>query len=220
MAKKEYIRIRGDSGQHRRILAMALLLGVIGFIPLTVRLVKLMVVENEYYSKLALKNQTRTTPVTGNRGIIYDRNMNILACSVSVENVYLDPNELKQSKADLDRISRDLGQMLSLDAQWIRKQAADTKLRYKKIASKLDIHTAGLVRAYINENQISGIHLEPDTKRYYPYETLAAQVVGFTNASGEGSEGIEAFYNSQLMGNAYLLVMKEKFGGTVILGRK
>ena len=201
MAKKEYKRVRGDSGQHRRILAMALVLGIVGFIPVTVRLIKLMVVDNAYYSGLALKNQTRTTPVTGNRGTIYDCNMHILATSVTVENVYLDPNELKQSKADLDQISRNLGQMLDLDADWIRQQATDTRMRYKKIASKLDAQTAGLVRAYINENGISGIHLEPDTKRYYPYGTLAAQVIGFTNASNEGSEGIEAFYNSYLMGS-------------------
>ena len=200
MAKKVYNRVRGDSGQRRRILAIMLALGIIGFIPLAVRLVKLMVIENDYYANLALKNQTRSTSVAGNRGVIYDCNMNILACSVTVENVYLDPNELKQSRADLDRISQDLAQMLDLDAQWVRKQAADTRLRYQKIASKLEAEQAALVRAYINENGISGIHLEPDSKRYYPYESLAAQVIGFTNASGEGSEGIEAAYNRVLLG--------------------
>ncbi len=198
----QYGRIRADSGQHRRILWIALVLGIIGFIPLSFRLYDLMVNQFSYYSRQALRNQTRSTTVTGGRGTIYDRNMNILACSVGVENIYLDPNELKQSKADISKISQDLAQLLSLDAQWVETQARDTKMRYKQIAAKVDAQTAGAVRQYINENEVRGIHLEPDTKRYYPYGTLAAQVIGFTNASNEGSEGIEASYNSYLTGSA------------------
>ena len=57
------------------------------------------------------------------------------------------------------------------------------------------------IRDYINEKGISGIHLEPTSRRVYPYETLAAQVVGFTNASNEGCEGVEAAYNSFLAGS-------------------
>ncbi len=200
MAKKVYNRVRGDSGQRRRILAIMLVLGILGFVPLSVRLVKLMVVDGDYYTDQALKNQTRTTPVTGHRGVIYDCNMNILACSVTVENVYLDPNELKQSRADLNKISQDLAQILELDADWVYAQAKDTRLRYKKIASRLDAERASAVRAYINTNGISGIHLEPDTQRQYPYGTLASQVIGFTNASSDGSEGLEAAYNSVLKG--------------------
>ena len=200
MAKKAYSRVRGDSGQRRRILAIMLVLGILGFIPLSGRLVKLMVVDGEYYADLALKNQTRATPVTGHRGTIYDCNMNVLACSVTVENVYLDPNELKQSGADLHKISQDLAQLLHLNEDWVYEQAKDTRLRYKKIASRLDSEQAAAVRAYINDNGVSGIHLEPDTQRQYPYGTLASQVIGFTNASAEGSEGLEASYNSVLKG--------------------
>ena len=200
--KKEYLRVRGDSGQHRRILALMALLGVIAFIPTSVRLYSLMVKDYEYYSGLALRNQTRTTTVTADRGTIYDRNMNILACSKSVENVYLDPHELKQSKADIPAIADELGQLLELDPAWVREQAADTSMRYKQVAAAIDTDTAARIREYINENQISGIHLEPNSKRYYPYATLAAQVIGFTNASNTGSEGIEASYNSYLSGTA------------------
>ncbi len=200
--KKEIVRLRGDSGQHRRILAAALLLGMVAFVPIGYRLYDLMVRQYDYYAKLALRNQTRTTAVSANRGNIYDRNMNVLACSVSVENVYLDPYELKQSKADVAEISRVLGEILEKDPRWISEQAADTKMRYKQIGAKISEETAAQIRAYINEKDISGIHLEPDTKRYYPYKTLAAQVIGFTNASNTGSEGIEAAYNSYLEGSA------------------
>ena len=200
--KREYNRIRKDTGQHRRITFTALFLGILAFIPVIVQLFSLMVRDYDYYARLALRNQTRTTRVTADRGVIYDRNMNILACSKSVENVYLDPHELKQSKADIDAISEKLGEILNLEPQWIRQQAKDTKMRYKQIAERIDEETAALIRSFINEQGISGIHIEPNSQRYYPYGSLAAQVIGFTNDSNTGSEGVEAAYNSFLEGTA------------------
>ena len=196
------MRIRGDSGQHRRILGVAAVLGILAFVPVALQLYSLMITEHGYYADLALRNQTRTTKVTADRGVIYDRNMNILACSQSVENVYLDPHELKQSKADLEAISQKLGQILDADPDWIMQQGKDITKRYKQIADRIDEQTAALIRQYINENDISGIHLEPNSKRYYPYGSLASQVIGFTNASNTGSEGVEAAYNSYLEGSA------------------
>ncbi|MDD6200303.1 MAG: penicillin-binding transpeptidase domain-containing protein [Firmicutes bacterium] len=200
--KKEYERFRADTGQHHRILAVMALLGILAFIPVGLQLNSLMIQNYDYYSGLALRNQTRTTSVTADRGTIYDRNMNILAASVSVENVYLDPHELKQSKAGITAISETLGEILELDPEWIRQQAGDTSMRYKQIAGRISEETAGKIRSYINENGISGIHLEPNSRRVYPCGTLAAQVIGFTNASNTGSEGIEAAYNSYLEGSA------------------
>ena len=198
--KKEHIRVRGDTGQHQRIMAVMAALGLAAFIPTAIRLYSLMISDHEYYANLALMNQTRTTSVTANRGIIYDRNMNILACSRSVENVYLNPHELRQSKADVPQIADTLGQILDLDPVWIQEQAADTSMRYKQIAARVDTDTGARIRAYINENKIAGIHLEPSSQRYYPYQSLGAQVIGFTNASNTGSEGVEAAYDSYLSG--------------------
>lgn len=200
--KKEYLRIRADTGQHRRILLVGLVLGILVFIPVAIRLYALMVSDYEYYSDLALRNQTRTTRVTANRGTIYDVNMNILACSQSVENVYLDPHELKQSHADLEKIARELAQILDLEPEWIVQQGKDMSMRYKQIAAAVDEETAAKIRGYINENGISGIHLEPSSKRVYPFGSLACQVIGFTNASNSGSEGIEAAYDAYLSGSA------------------
>ncbi len=197
---KVYERVRADSGQHHRILAVMAILGLIAFIPMGLRLYDLMIVQYEYYSGLALRNQTRTTVVTADRGTIYDTNMNILACSQSVENVYLDPHELKQSKADIAVIAETLGGILDVEPEWIAKQAGDITKRYKQIGAAVDLETAAQIRAFITEHGISGIHLEPSAKRCYPYGTLAAQVIGFTNASNTGSEGIEAAYNSYLEG--------------------
>ena len=180
---------------------MGLVLGILAFVPIGVRLFRLMVTDYGYYAGLALRNQTRTTRVAGTRGLIYDRNMNILACNQDVSVLYLDPHELKQAGEDLQAISKKLGELLDLDPAWIEQQGKDITKRYKQIAVRIDADTGGAIRSYINEYDVSGIHLEPGSKRVYPCGTLAAQLIGFTNDSGVGSEGVEAACNAYLEGS-------------------
>ena len=198
--REQFGRIRGDSGQRRRVLLVSLLLGMLAFVPVTARLVQLMVVDYDYYTRLALDNQTRITRVTGERGLIYDRNMNLMAGNISVEHVYLDPHELKQSQADMEKVSDFLAKTLELEKEWVLQQGKDLTKRYKQVAAGISTETAAQIRSFINENNISGIHLEPGSKRYYPNGTLASQLLGFVNASMEGCEGVEAAYNSFLEG--------------------
>ena len=82
--RREFARARLDSGHHRRIMITMMLLGVLAFVPVLARLVQLMVVEHDFYSALALRNQTRVTSVAAHRGTVFDRNMETLAVSVSV----------------------------------------------------------------------------------------------------------------------------------------
>ena len=178
------------------------MLGVAALLPVLVRLVGLMVVSYDSYSALALSNQSRSTAVSSNRGVIYDRNMNILADSVTVENIYIDPRELQQTGADVPAMASALSELLETDAEKIKKLAADRSRRYHLIASRVEEETAARVRAYIDETGIQGIHLEPNSRRTYPYGSLAAQIIGFTNASNDGAEGIEASYDAFLSGDA------------------
>ena len=191
-----------DSGQHSRILAVLLLFSLVFFLPVALRLWQLMVKEYDYYSALARRNQSRSTQVLPLRGNILDTNGNVLACSVSVENVYLAPVELAQSQADIRQLSQDLGRILEKDPALIAQKAQQTRLRYQLIATQVDTETAAAIRAYISEQQISGIYLEPSLKRLYPYGSLASQVIGFTNDSFQGSEGVEAAFDAFLAGKA------------------
>ncbi len=195
-------RLRTDRGILGRTAITLILCGVVAFIPVVGMLLNLMVFRHEEYAQKALNNQTRVTNITASRGSIYDRNMNVLAASASVENVFLDPYELKRSGADINLIAATLSDILDVDADYIKEQAADIKMRYKLIATKRGPEETDQVRAFIKEYDIEGIHLEPNSKRYYPYSTLASQVIGFTNASNTGAEGIEAFYNRYLEGTA------------------
>ena len=200
--QSSYRRIRADSGQQRRIGFVMAALGAAAFLPILGQLFGLMVVSYDTYSALALSNQSRTTKVQSARGDIYDRNMNILAGSETVENVYIDPRELEQTGADIQDMARALGEILAVDPARVEKLAGDKSLRYHLIADRVEEQTAARIRAYIEQTGVEGIHLEPNSRRYYPFGSLAAQVIGFTNASGDGAEGIEASYDSFLSGDA------------------
>lgn len=198
--ENRFYRVRMDTARNLRIRLGALILGTLAFFPIAARLLQLTVVDHGYYTAKALNNQTRSTAVLTERGMIYDRNMNVLAVSRSVEHVYLDPQELKQARADLEKLSLFLGERLGKEPQWILEQAKDTRRRYKQVASGISTETADEIRGYILEKNISGVHLEPSVRRSYPFGDLASQVIGFTNLSGQGSEGIEAAYDAFLSG--------------------
>ena len=192
----------------RRTLFLMVLCGIVAFIPLIATLYKLMIVEHDHYEALAINNQTRSTRLTAARGEIYDRNMNILAASTTVETVFIDPNEIAkemekpENSGLLDTIANGLSNILGVEPDFVRMQAADTKYRYKAIERKISEELADEVRTFINDNKIKGIYLETDAKRYYPYSSLGAQLLGFVSDDNIGTEGLEAYYNSYLEGVA------------------
>lgn len=112
-------------------------------------------------------------------------------------------------------ISEGLSEILEgTNAADIAEKCKDVNSQYKKIASKIDVTTEEKVRDFISRyNLASCIYLSPNAKRYYPYSTLAAQVIGFTNDNG-GAYGIEAQFNDELAGKAGLVVTAHNGSGT------
>ena len=155
-----------DTGIRKGILALTVLFGIVAFVILAGRLVKLMLVDHEYYQSKAISNQTRSTSVTASRGTVYDRNMEVLAASTSVENIFLDPLELKQNHVDIDFLAENLAVLLDLDEDYIKKQASDTAMRYKLLRRKQGKEVCDAVRQFVSDNNIVGVHLEPDSLRY------------------------------------------------------
>ncbi|MCI8525866.1 MAG: PASTA domain-containing protein [Oscillospiraceae bacterium] len=212
----------GDANEwaNRTILSRTLALmvcGVLVFIPLLATLFQLMVLDHDKYEQMAIQNQTRSTDVTADRGMIYDRNMNILATSTTVENVFLDPNELKEKEQDLGLISTGLGEILEVEPGFILEQAADTTKRYKVVKRKIEGELSEKVREFINENDIQGVYLEPDTRRSYPYGPLCAQVLGFTRSDNVGAEGLEEYYDASLAGTSgKVVVTKGNYGSEML----
>ena len=200
--KPAYDREKANRQVLRRTLAMMIVCGILLFIPLMATLFRLMILDHDKYETDAIENQTRSTSVSASRGVIYDRNMNALAASTTVENIFLDPLEISQAGEDINLIADGLSKILDVDKGKILEKASDTSRRYEVVAYKQPQETADKVREFINENNLTGIHLEPTAQRYYPYGTLAAQLIGFTNDSNSGAEGLEAYYDNTLEGTA------------------
>ena len=184
----------------KRTTLLMVIFGVLVFIPLIAKLVSLQILQYDSLSQMAADNQTRTSKVTPARGTVYDRNMNVLAVSYDVENVCIDPNELALSGQDRDSIAENLAAILSVDKTKILKLMEDTGYRYQIVKRKVELEEATAVRTYIAENNVTGVYLEPDTKRYYPGGTLAAQVLGFVGSDNTGLDGVEAACESTLTG--------------------
>lgn len=208
-------KIPGQSGRTilKRTAVLMVLFGILVFIPLIIRLVDLQIVQYDTLSQMAANNQTRTSKVTASRGTVYDRNMNVLAVSYDVENVCIDPNELALSGQDRDKIAQELSDLLGVDKDKIRKLMEDTSYRYQIVKRKVELEEATAVRTYISENNVTGVYLEPDTKRFYPGGCLGAQVLGFVGSDNTGLDGVEAAWNSVLTGeNGTITTAKGNYG--------
>ena len=92
----------------RRTFCIMAVCGILLFIPLIITLFHMMITKHDVDESQAIENQTRSTTISADRGTIYDRNMNVLASSSTVENVFLDPLELSQDKVDLNQLAQDL----------------------------------------------------------------------------------------------------------------
>ena len=207
----------------RRTLVLMVLFGVVVFIPLIVTLYNLMIRDHDYYEAQAIDNQTRYTSLSASRGQIFDRNMNVLASSKTVETVFIDPNEIAEEMKKpensnlLDHIARGLSEILDVSTDFVYKQAEDKAFRYKVIRRKIPEELADEVRSFVSENEIKGVYLETDAQRYYPYSSLAAQVMGFVSTDNVGSEGLEAYYDSYLQGTAGKVVTTKGNYGSEML---
>lgn len=216
-----------------RTFILMILCGVVLFIPLVATLYNLMITEHDKYEELAIQNQTRSTPLSAARGVIYDRNMNILASSTTVETIFIDPNGMAAAQKQeeekraagktynpsqtLDFIARGLGAILEVDPEFVKKQASDTAYYYKVIKRKVPEDVAQQVRSFITDNDLTGIHLETDSQRYYPYGSLAGQILGFVRSDNVGAEGLEAYYDATLTGNAGEIVTTKGNRGSEML---
>lgn len=190
-----------DRAVTKRTFWVMIIFGVVLFIPIFIMLISLMIVQHDKLEEQAMDNWTRSVNVPASRGVVYDRNGNVLAASSTVENIFLDPLELEREEEDIDAIATFLSNLIDgVEKTDVLARAANTDSRYEVIARKQTADITNQVREYISENNIIGIHLESDAKRYYPYGTMAAQLLGFINAENTGASGLEAYYDSYLEG--------------------
>ena len=186
------------------------LLFVLGFftvltIGLVVRIGWIQIVHGQEYQQLAYEQQTTDRKIDAKRGAIYDRNMSQLAVSGLAYSISADPqtidklNSTKQ-KLDIDKISGELATMLEMDKETIKNKLSKSNSQYELIKQKVNKDVGTKVKEWKKENNIQGIYITEDTKRFYPNNKLAAHVIGFTNIDNDGQDGIEMIMDQYLKG--------------------
>lgn len=186
----------------RRTLFLMAVCGILAFLALGARLYVLQIRDHDKYEELAISQQLRETGASAERGTIYDCNMNILAMSANVDNVYLSPAEIAMYDEDRELIADKLSEILGLDREEILKKTENNGSWYVTVARKVEKETADKVREFKSEYGLKGVRLESDTKRYYPYSSLACHVIGFVGTDNFGLDGVEAQYDSALSGTS------------------
>ena len=168
------------------------------FALLTVRLGWIQFVNGSSLQSMAYTQQTLDRSINPNRGIIYDRNGIPLAVSASVETVTINPMNIASN--DKEQVAYAFSSIFDLDYETVLKKV-NKRSSIETIVKKVDKDKTDELRVWMEENNIiSGINIDEDSKRYYPYSTLCSQVIGFTGSDNQGLNGIEAKYDSILSG--------------------
>lgn len=166
---------------------------------LIVRIGYIQIISGKELSKLAYEQQTLDRKINPKRGTIYDATgKNILAVSSNVETVTVNPVNIKNE--DKEKVAKSLSDIFNLDYESILKKVKK-RSSIETIVKKVNKEKTDELRKWMELNQITtGINIDEDTKRYYPYNNVASQVIGFCGSDNQGLDGIEAKYEETLKG--------------------
>lgn len=184
---------------NKKKMKNALFIVFIIFILFTVRLAYIQFVWGAELSEKALDQQAQSRSITAKRGTLYDSTGKyILAESSSVESVSINPTNI--SVENKDKVAKALSDIFELDYEKISKKV-HKRSSIESIVKKVDKSKADELRNWLETNEITtGINIDEDSKRYYPYGDLAAQVIGFCGSDNQGLDGVEAKYDDELKG--------------------
>lgn len=195
------------------------LLIFVGFGAVIVSLIHWQIVRGEELSTRAIDQSLQSTTVSAMRGTIYDATgTKVLAQSASVWTVVLEPNYLNGAVAGDDSLSKTvakgLAEILDMDEDYILEKTKERSyFTYLKRRVESDVRDE--INEFLKENNISsGVQLIPDYKRYYPYGTVASNVLGFTGSDSQGLNGLEIYYDDELRGTAGRLIAAKNARGT------
>ena len=187
----------GFLNTKKRIRIM-LFIVIIIFIILLIRLFWIQVIQGKRLKQMAREQQNLDREISAKRGVIYDRNGEILAMSASSEMITINPNNIPKEKKEL--VARKISEVLEIDYEKILKKV-NRNSSIEIIGKKIEKEKSNTIRQWMIENDVDqGINIDEDTKRYYPYSKLASQIIGFCGSDNQGLNGIEAKYDEILKG--------------------
>ena len=184
---------------NKKKMRNALFIVMIILMLLTTRIGYIQLVDGARLSNMASAQQSQSRIITAKRGTIYDSTGKyILAVSSSSESVSVNPtNIIAENK---EKVAKKISELFELDYETVLKKVSK-RSSIETLARKVDKEKTDELRKWMQETGITtGINIDEDSKRYYPYGDLACQVIGFCGSDNQGLDGIEAKYDEELKG--------------------
>ena len=182
-----------------------ILITVIIFILLLIRIGFLQFAQGNYLKELAYKQQSINQIISPKRGNIYDSTGKALAISAQVDTITINPTKIvKNNDADTqalkEKVAKGLSDIFSIDyEEMLSKVTSNSSV--ETIAKKVEKDKVDELKQWMENNKITvGINIDEDTKRYYPYSTVASNLIGFSGNDNQGLSGIESKWDSVLTG--------------------
>lgn len=180
------------------------------FIALVARIGAIQFIDGTWLKERAYSQSTSSTVVSAKRGTIYDSNGKALAISAEVDTVSVNPEylvvkekgEVNQEKTQelREKMAQKFAEIFSLEYDDVLKKLNSSR-SVETIASKVETDKVTTLKAWLSENKISsGVNIDEDVKRYYPYNNLASNLIGFCGTNNQGLDGIELSYDDELKG--------------------
>lgn len=190
---------------HYKKLRVTLIVVILILLLLIVRIGFLQFVQGNYLKELAYNQQTINQIISPKRGNIYDSTGKALAISAQVDTITINPNKLVKNSNDetkefKEKIAKSLSEIFELNYDEVLEKV-NSSSQVETIAKKVEQEKVDTLKKWMEDNKISvGINIDEDTKRYYPYNTVASNVIGFCGSDNQGLSGVESKWDSILTG--------------------
>lgn len=203
---------------NRRLIITGIV-ATLGFVVVTGSLVFINAVKGEEYSKKAYSQQMKNQIISPKRGAILDTNGSVLAQSISVDTVSINPSSVKYTNnktVEPEKLAQIFSEIFDITYEDALAKA-QSKKTVEIIAKKVEKEKVTKLQDWIKENNIStGINIDEDTKRSYPNNNLASNLIGFCGDDNTGLAGLEEKWNDTLTGTSGKIVTAKANGGEAI----
>ena len=201
----------------RKALLLTAALVFVGFGAVVISLFRWQIIRGEEMSIAALDQSLRSTTLSAMRGTIYDATGKVLAQSASVWTVVLEPAyfaDYDDPEGARQKVASGLAAILDMDEEEVYEKTQGSSY-FVYLKRRVETSVRDEINEFLEAEGISsGVRLIEDYKRYYPYGTVASTVLGFTGTDGQGLEGLELQYDTQLRGTAGRLISSRNALGT------